>query len=111
MKRFEDGPCTDASDLLNLCATNRLPISDDGERLERRSRKSLRPCGQLGALDCLGVLRPRKDLPPAANLYQLDAMTVDFIVVAQLFQRRFERGLSIVRMISSASAGIPLRPS
>jgi len=86
VKRLEYRPGANASDLLDLRATNRLPVRDDGERLECRRRKTLGPRGQLGTLDGFGVLGPGKDLPAATDFYQLDAVTIHLVMLAQLFQ-------------------------
>ena len=71
---------------------DRLSIGDDGERLERRAGEPGRARRQLRALDGLGVLGPREDLPPAAELLQLDAVAVDVVVLAQLLERGLQLG-------------------
>ena len=56
------------------------------------AREPLRARGELRALDRLGVLGARQDLPAAADLDELDAMSVDVVVLAQLVERGAQRG-------------------
>src|SRR5688572_19908600 len=92
VQRLEDAANGDPANLLDLGASNRLTVRDDRERLERRRRQSLRARGQLRALDRLGVLDAREDLPPSGKLRELDAMTVGLVVLAQLVQRLLDDG-------------------
>ena len=52
-----------------------------------------RPRRELRALDRLGVLGAREDLPSAADLHELDAVAVHVVVLAQLVERGGERRL------------------
>ena len=90
-------PTDDAADLLDLGAADRLTVGDDRERLERRGGEPRRPRRELRALDRLGVLGAREDLPAAADLDELDAVAVDVVVLAQLVERGCERGLATRR--------------
>src|SRR5688500_1232392 len=90
--RLENAADGDAADLLDLGAADRLPVGDDRQRLERGRRETLRARRELGALDRLGVLRARQDLPALADLHELDAVTIDLVVLADLVDRGLHAG-------------------
>jgi hypothetical protein len=48
----------------------------------------LRARGELRALDGLGVLGPRKDLPSPTELRELDAVPLGIVMLAHLIERR-----------------------
>ena len=49
-----------------------------------RTGEAVRAGRKLGALDGVGEFGPRQDLPPLAELHQLDAMAVGLVGVADL---------------------------
>src|SRR5206468_7093818 len=98
MERLEHAADRDAANLLDLGATDRLAVGDQRERLQRGSAQPCRPRGELRALDRLGVLGAREDLPPTADLHELDAVTVDVVVLAELVERGGERRLRGLRV-------------
>jgi len=51
--------------------------------------------GQLRALNRLCVLGARQDLPASRDFHELDTVTVDVVVQAQLLECRFERRLPV----------------
>ena len=57
-------------------------VSSAARGQPRRTRRELR------ALDRLGVLGARQDLPAAADLDELDAVSVDVVVLAQFHRAR-----------------------
>jgi hypothetical protein len=63
-QRLEHAAHGHAADLLDLRAPDRLAVGDDGERLERRGVSRCGRWAELGALDGLGVLGARQQLPP-----------------------------------------------
>ena len=91
MQRFEHTAHSHTANLFDLGASNRLAVGDDGHRFERCRRQPLRTHRYLRALNCFGVFGARQDLPPTALLQQLDAMSIDIIVLAQFVERRCYR--------------------
>src|SRR5687768_11169472 len=87
VQRLEHTAYVYSADLLHLRAADRLAIGDDRERLERGGRQALRTGRQLRALDRFGVLRASEDLPAAADLGELHAMSLDVVVLADLVER------------------------
>ena len=96
VQRFENRSRANSPYLFDFRSAYRLPVSDYGESFERRRGQALRPRGQLGSLDCLGVLWAGKNLPAAGDFDQLDSVTVGVVVLSQLLERRIERRLAIV---------------
>src|SRR6185437_11191092 len=80
------------SNLFDLRAADRLPVRNDRQRLERGRRQSLGTGGKLCTLDGLGVFGACKDLPAAGNFLKLDTVPLDVVMLANLLQRRGERG-------------------
>src|SRR6202011_1928895 len=76
--------------------SNRLSICDDRQSLECCRRQPLWASGKLRSLDRLRVLRPSQNLPAAGHFDQLDPMTLVVIMISQLSERRFQRGLAVV---------------
>jgi hypothetical protein len=91
VKRFENRPRTDTPDLLDLGATDWLPVGNYRERFERRRRQSLRPRGKLRPLYRFGVLGPGQYLPTSGNRHELDTVTIGVVVMPQLLERGLER--------------------
>src|SRR3982750_4859580 len=98
VQRLEDAADRDPANLLDLGAPDRLTVGDEPKRLQRGGAQPCWPRRELCALDRLGVLRAREDLPPAADLDQLDSVAVDVVVLTQLVERGRERGLRRVRI-------------
>jgi hypothetical protein len=63
-----------------------LTVRDDGQRFERWSGQALRTHRHLRALDRLGVLGTREDLPTAALLDDFYAMSIDIVVLAEFIE-------------------------
>jgi len=99
-QRFEDRARAHSPYLLDLRSTDRLPVRNYRERLERSGGKALRACCQLGSLDRFRVFRARKNLPSTCDFDQLNSVTVGVVVISKLLERRVERRLAIVRVSS-----------
>ncbi len=94
VKRLEHLTRANAANLLDLGTADWLPVRDDGECLERRRRESLRPRGELSALDCLREFGPCENLPSAADLEQLHSVPVIIVVALELGECRDDVGLT-----------------
>ena len=92
MQGFEHAPHLHTADLFDLDPADGLAVRDDRQCFERRRGKPVRSRRQLRAFDRLRVLRPRQDLPAAADLHQLDAVAIDVVVLVQFVERRLHRG-------------------
>src|SRR5664279_4728217 len=80
----------DAANLLDLGSSNRLAIGDDRERLERGRGEARGTRCELRALDRLGVLGARQNLPAAAELDELDAVALGVVSLTHLVERAGE---------------------
>src|SRR5690242_16874963 len=94
VQRFENRARSDAPDLFDLRAANRLAIRDDCQCLQGGGGQPLWAGGELRALDCLGVFGPREDLPAARDLEELDTVSVAVVVRTQFVERLIQRALS-----------------
>ena len=110
-QRLEHTAHGDAADLLDLGAADRLAIRDDGERLERRAGEPRRAHRELRALDRLGVLGAREDLPAAADLDEFDAVPVVVVVLAQFVERRSRSRRGDASGSSTASSSVATGPA
>src|SRR5205823_4776928 len=97
VKGLEYAANRDAANLLDLGTTDRLPVSNNCQCLERGCRESLRARRELRALDRLGVLGARKNLPAAGELLQLDAVALDVVMLTQFVDRGGDCGGRLVR--------------
>src|SRR5688572_1853315 len=84
LQRLEDRAAVHAADFLDLGAPDRLPVGDDGQRLERGPREAMWPGGQLRPLDGVRVFRARQDLPPFAQFHELDPVAIGLVRVPDL---------------------------
>src|SRR5438067_3161561 len=91
VERLEHATDRHATNLLDLGATDRLTVCNNGECLERGRGETLRARRELRPLDCFGVFGARENLPTTGDLLQLDAVTVDVVMLAQLIDRRGDR--------------------
>ena len=71
---------------------DRLPVGDDGERLQRRLAEPAALAVPEELLDDLGVRRPGVDAHAAGDLAQLDAGVALVVGLAQRRQRLLDRG-------------------
>src|SRR5207253_295847 len=78
----------DAADLVDLDTPDRLPVGDDGQRLERRGTQTPRTQRELRALDRLGVLAAGEELPSVADRDELDAVLPSGEGLSDLAERR-----------------------
>jgi len=97
VQRLQHAADRDATNLLDLGATDRLAIRDDGERLQRGRGQALRASGQLRTFDRFGVFGTRQDLPATGDLLQLDTVSLDVVVLAQFIDGGGERRRRLVR--------------
>lgn len=91
-------PYGDSPDFLDLGAPHWLPVCDDRQRLERSTGKSLRPGGQLRALNRFREFGASEDLPTPCYLNQLDAVTLGFVLPSQLIQCKEDAGWGCIRI-------------
>ncbi len=80
------GARIDTADLVHFQASDGLSVRDDRQRLQRGGRQPARPQRELRALDRLGILAPREELPSLRDLNQFDAVVL-LIVLAYLVER------------------------
>ena len=92
VQRFQHAANGDAANLFDVGTPDRLAIGNDGQRLQGGGGETLWPRRQLGALDGLGVLGARKELPATGNLLKLHAVPIDVVMLAKLVDRRVQRG-------------------
>ena len=108
VQRLEHAADRDAANLLDLGAADRLTIRDDRERLERGAGQSRRTRRELRALDRFGVFGARQDLPAAADLDELDAVSVDVVVLAQFVERGLQLRRATPRGRATASSSVAM---
>ncbi len=72
LQRLDDTGRADPADVLDLDASDRLAVRDDGEGLERRAREPRRARHVVETLQIWGKLGARQDLIPLRDLHQLE---------------------------------------
>ena len=87
----------------DFSTADRLTVGNDRERLQRCRGQPLRTRGELRALDCLRVLRTRKNLPAACNLDQLNTVTIGFVMIAELQKGLVQRRLAVFGVSSDGT--------
>src|SRR5688572_1015854 len=91
VQRLEHATDVDAANVLDLRASDGLPIRDERQGLQRGGRQPLRTRGELGALDRFRVLGARENLPAAPDLDELDAVPFGVVMQSNLVERGTQR--------------------